>query len=222
MLRILTRSVDLLAGVLFAIVAVAILISMFAGTADVIAIRLFSRTIRGTVEFSQNLMPIIVFGSLAFVQRNNQHIRVEFIYDRLGARGKAVLDALNALIVTVAAAALTWVSWRGYVRSNMIKESGMAFPFPIYPVKGFIVIGFALMVIKMFVELLVAIDRIRHPVDTGSAVDRVLAESAALAEAAGLADADTDAQDRAGDGSGSRPGGGDGAPDGGASSPPTR
>lgn len=184
MLRILTRAIDLVGGLLFALVAVAIMISMLAGTADVVSIRLLVRTVPGAVEFSQNLMPIIVFGSLAFVQRNQQHIRVEFLYDRLGPRGKAVLDALNALVVTVASAALTWVSWRGYQRSNAIKESGMAFPFPIYPVKGFIVIGLSVMVLKMLIELLVSIERIFKPLEMMSSVDRVLAGTASIVEEA--------------------------------------
>lgn len=178
MLRILTRLVDLVGGMFFAVVAVAILISMLAGTADVFSIRVLVRTVPGAIEFSQNLMPIIVFGSLAYVQRNQQHIRVEFLYDRLGPRGRAVLDALNAAVVTVACMALAWVSWRGFQRSLAIRESGMAYPFPIYPVKGFIVLGLSVMVVKMFIELFVSIERIRHPQETMSSVDRVLSGAA--------------------------------------------
>jgi TRAP-type C4-dicarboxylate transport system permease small subunit len=212
MLRILTRIVDLIGGVLFAAVAVAIMVSMIAGTADVVFIRLLSRTVRGSVEFSQNLMPIIVFGSLAYVQRHQQHIRVEFLYDRLGPTGRAVLDALNALIVTIASAALTWVSWRGYQRSNAIKESGMAFPFPIYPVKGFIVIGLSVMVLKMFIELLVSIERIWRPVGTAatlSTVDRVVSDAVVIGAAGDAATSDEQAgSESVGEGSpGSAPSG---------------
>ncbi len=178
MLRVATRIADALGMVLFGLVALAILISMLAGTADVISIRLLVRTVPGAVEFAQNLMPIIVFGALAYIQREGQHIRVEFIYDRLGLRARAVLDLLNAVVVMFAATALAWVSWQGFVRSNAIKEAGMAFPFPIYPVKFFIVVGLAVMALKMFIEVFVAIDRIIHPKEVRSSIDRLLEDSA--------------------------------------------
>lgn len=185
-LRAASRIVDGLGASLFALVALSIFISMLAGTADVLSIRLLVRTVPGAVEFSQNLMPIIVFGSLAYIQRENQHIRVEFIYDRLGARGRAVLDLLNSLVVTLASAALAFVSWQGFLRSNAIKESGMAFPFPIYPVKFFIVVGLTVMILKMVVEVFVSIDRIIHPTERRSSMEQLLEETARLSARAGV------------------------------------
>lgn len=185
-LRAASRIVDGLGASLFALVALSIFISMLAGTADVLSIRLLVRTVPGAVEFSQNLMPIIVFGSLAYIQRENQHIRVEFIYDRLGARGRAVLDLLNSLVVTLASAALAGFSWQGFLRSNAIKESGMAFPFPIYPVKFFIVVGLTVMILKMVVEVFVSIDRIIHPTERRSSMEQLLEETARLSARAGV------------------------------------
>lgn len=180
-LRAATRIVDGIGAIPFALVAIAILVSMLAGTADVISIRLLGRTVQGAVEFSQNLMPIIVFGALAYIQREGQHIRVEFIYDRLGARGRAVLDLLNSIVVTFASAALAWVSWQGFLRSNAIKESGMAYPFPIYPVKFFIVVGLVIMILKMVVEIFVSIERIINPKEQRSSIDRLLDDTAGMA-----------------------------------------
>ncbi len=183
--RAATRIVDGLGIVLFVLVALAVLMSMLAGTADVVSIRLLGRTVPGAIEFAQNLMPIIVFGALAFIQREGQHIRVEFLYDRLGARGRAVLDLLNSIVVTFASAALAWVSWQGFLRSNAIKESGMAYPFPIYPVKFFIVVGLCVMILKMFVEIFVSIDRIIHPEEKRTSIDRLLSETEQMAGPAG-------------------------------------
>ena len=186
-LRAATRIVDGIGAIPFALVSIAILMSMLAGTADVISIRLLGRTVQGAVEFSQNLMPIIVFGALAYIQREGQHIRVEFIYDRLGARGRAVLDLLNSIVVAFASAALAWVSWQGFLRSNAIKESGMAYPFPIYPVKFFIVVGLVIMILKMVVEIFVSIDRIINPKEQRSSIDRLLEETAGMAKQSDVA-----------------------------------
>lgn len=181
MLRLATRIVDGLGVLLFALVTAAIFISMIAGTADVLSIRFLVRTVPGAVEFSQNLMPVIVFGALAYIQREGQHVRVEFIYDKLGPRGRAILDVLNSVAVTFAAVALAWVSWQGFERSNAIKEAGMAFPFPIYPVKFFIVVGLAVMFLKMFVDIFVNIGKVRNPTLERSSLDRLLEESAQIA-----------------------------------------
>jgi len=184
-IRAATRIIDAIGYVLFAAVALAIIVSMFAGTADVLMLQITRQTLRGSVEFSQNLMPVIVFGSLAYIQKERQHIRVEFIYDRLGSRGRAVLDLLNSVIVTFASAALAWVSWQGFQRSNAIKESGMAFPFPIYPVKFFIVVGLVVMIVKMTVEIFASIARIIHPEEERTSLDRLLEQSIEMARPAG-------------------------------------
>lgn len=187
MLRAATRIVDGLGMVLFGLVTLAIFISMLAGTADVLSIRFLLETVPGAVEFSQNLMPVIVFGALAYIQREGQHVRVEFLYDRLGPRGRAGLDLLNSIAVTFAAAALAWVSWQGFERSNAIKEAGMAFPFPIYPVKFFIVVGLSVMILKMFVDIFVSIDRIRNPIEAQSSLERLLEQSGEMVGDAGQA-----------------------------------
>ena len=57
----------------------------------------------------------------------------------------------------------------------------MAFPFPIYPVKFFIVVGLVAMAAKMVVEVFVSIDRIIHPTEQLSSIERLLEESASVA-----------------------------------------
>lgn len=162
---------NFIANALFALVLVSILFSMLVGTYDAFSIRVLSRTVPGAVEITTNLIPIIVFGSLAAVQLNGGHIRVEIIYDRVSARAKAFLDLLNSLVVTISAGTLAYFSWQAFLRSNRIKESGAAFPFPLYPIKGWVAIGFAAMMLTIAVEGLLLLQRYHRREVARSGVD---------------------------------------------------
>jgi TRAP-type C4-dicarboxylate transport system permease small subunit len=162
-MRIFRKAVESIETFTFVAVALAIIISMFAGTFDVIGIRFFRRSLRGSVEFSTVLMPIIVFVGLAYIQRKRLHIRVEFFYARASARGRAAMDILNGVIVILASAVLTWIAWQGAQRSLRIREAAQSIAFPIYPVKFAIAFGTALMILRMIVDTVEAVDRFRHP-----------------------------------------------------------
>jgi TRAP-type C4-dicarboxylate transport system permease small subunit len=162
-MRIAKKVLESVESITFVLVACAIAISMVAGTADVIAIRFFNRSLRGSVEFSTILMPIIVYVSLAYIQRVNRHVRVEFFYARARPRTQAFMDVLNGVLVITACIFLTWISWRGAVRSYDIREAAQAFPLPIWPVKMLITFGFVLMILRMLVDTGTALLRLRDP-----------------------------------------------------------
>ena len=162
-MRLVTRIIKAIETSSFALVALAIAISMLAGTLDVIGIRLLNQPLRGSVEFSTTLMPIIVFVSLAYIQRAKRHIRVEFFYARARPRSQAAMDILNGILVIIASVFLTWISWEGAMRSFNIREAAQAYPLPIYPVKFLISFGFALMVLRMLLDTGEAIKRFRDP-----------------------------------------------------------
>jgi TRAP-type C4-dicarboxylate transport system permease small subunit len=162
-MKIARKTLESIESITFVLVASAIAISMVAGTADVIGIRVFNTSLRGSVEFSTILMPIIVFVSLAYIQRSNRHIRVEFFYAKASPRSQAVMDIMNGLIVVTASVGLAWISWQGAVRSYGFREAAQAFPLPIYPVKALITFGFVLMTFRMLVDTWAAVKRFRDP-----------------------------------------------------------
>ena len=95
------KVVHVVGDVIMAFVAVAILVSMVVSTADVIGGNLFNAPLPGAFEGAANLMPVIVFVSLAYIERRREHVRVEFFYLKGAPRTRALLDILNAIVVIV-------------------------------------------------------------------------------------------------------------------------
>jgi TRAP-type mannitol/chloroaromatic compound transport system permease small subunit len=162
------RVVDTLGAVVMAAVAAAILVSMLASAADALGGRLLNRPVPGAVEGATNMMAIIVFGSLAYVQRQRGHIRVELLYSNARPRIQAALDVLNDLIVIVFFSLLAWQAWDFAMSSYEIGEAASGIVrFPLYPAKFVIFGGSILLILQMTVDL---VDHVRGVI-SGEPVD---------------------------------------------------
>ena len=149
------RVVDVLGGVVMAMVALAILVSMLASAADALGGRLMNRPVPGAVEGATNMMAVIVFGSLAYVQRQRGHIRVELLYGNAPPRVRAALDIFNDLIVIVFFSLLAWQAWDFAMSSYQIGEAASGIVrFPLYPAKFVIFFGSILLILQMCVDLI--------------------------------------------------------------------
>lgn len=168
------RAVEVTGEVIMAFVAVAIIVSMLASTFDVIGIKLFGQPLGGAVEGAASLMPLIVFVSLAYVQRHREHIRVEIIYARLSVRGRAVMDMVTAVVVTGFFVLLAWQLWDAFQTSFSIREAAATtVRFPIWPTKGLIVLGCVVMIAQMLIDLVEYIHNFRHPEDAKPAEEEL-------------------------------------------------
>lgn len=166
------RAVELTGGAIMAFVAAAILVSMLAGTADVIGIKVLGKPLGGAVEGASNLMPVIVFVALAYVQHHRDHIRVEFIYARVSPRGRALMDIVTAVVVAGFFLVLLRQSWDAFATSYRIGESAAAnVRFPIWLPKGLIVLGIAVMIAQLLVDLVEFVHDFRHPEDVEPVTD---------------------------------------------------
>ena len=97
---------------------------------------------------------MIVFISLAAVQRAGGHIRVELLYTRLGVRGQAALDAVTAAAGLAFFALLAWQGLDAAAFSWRTAEATMsAVRIPIYPAKFAIVLGVAVAMLQLAVDL---------------------------------------------------------------------
>ncbi len=67
---------------------IAIALMMVISTADVVLRKFFSIPIPGSYEFVSLIFPIVVFWPLAQIQRENGHVKLSALYDKLSRRGK--------------------------------------------------------------------------------------------------------------------------------------
>jgi TRAP-type C4-dicarboxylate transport system permease small subunit len=125
---------------------------------------LFNAPLPGAFEGAANLMPVIVFVSLAYIQRRREHVRVEFFYLKGSPRTRALLDIFNAVVVIVFFAFLAWAAWRAFDLSLAMNERSPGIVrFPIYPIKFVVVLGAVMMVVQMLIDLVEYVGNFVNP-----------------------------------------------------------
>jgi TRAP-type transport system small permease protein len=82
---------------------------------------LFDTPLPGAVELTEIGMVAIVFLGLAYAQVRGDHIRVDLLYEQLGARGRKVLNLFAAL---VSFATVAFMTWRLGVYAGQLGASG--------------------------------------------------------------------------------------------------
>ncbi|MBP1714358.1 MAG: transporter DctQ-related protein [Deltaproteobacteria bacterium] len=77
------------------------------------------------------------------------HVRVDVLYNRYGAKGKAILDLVNYGFLLMWSAVLLMEGWTFFIRSFRMREvDEMVLAHPVYPVKFLLVIGVLLIALQ--------------------------------------------------------------------------
>jgi TRAP-type mannitol/chloroaromatic compound transport system permease small subunit len=161
-MKLLDRVVERIATMVLLVAGAGLLIVMFLGAGDVIGTQFFGWPVPGAKEASESTMVLIVFGSLAYAQIQRQHIRVELLYTRQSPRVKAALDTVTNLLAMVFFAIVLWQTFGEAVESWKIREADVGLiRFPLYPAKSFVVLGTAVMLVQLGLDLLHSVQRLR-------------------------------------------------------------
>lgn len=108
------------------------------------------------------LVPLILFG-MSYALRHDDHVRVDILYGRLSARGKAAVDLVSALLTIAVAGLIVWFSLH-YVQQAWVIDEGSPDPGGIphrYVIKGLIPVGFAVLALQAFANAAGAWGRLR-------------------------------------------------------------
>lgn len=123
-------------------------------TIDVALRYTFAGALPGTLEVSQVLLVILVFLSLAQVQRNKEHITIDFLFNRAPSRIKVYWEIVTYLLSLGFFLMLFWESIAFLRESLAIMEYfGAAIRVPIFPGKAAIVIGSGLAIIELIRDI---------------------------------------------------------------------
>ncbi|WP_150462772.1 TRAP transporter small permease subunit [Nesterenkonia ebinurensis] len=172
--RALRRITSAMSITLLCLVATALSVSLIISATDAISGRLLSQPITGALEMRANLLPVIGFGGLAYVQHRKEHIKVELLTFFLGARLRTYASVLALLIMATFAVLLMLATWEAAVQSWQIGQTTPgAVQFPVYPTK--FAISFSLGVLALQFVLDAIRDIVRPPEaepmnDTGTEV----------------------------------------------------
>jgi TRAP-type C4-dicarboxylate transport system permease small subunit len=137
--------------------------AMLVGVADVVGTEFLGRPVLGTLEFTESTMVLVVFGALAYAQERRAHIRVELLYSFVGPRGKSFMEAVTHIVAFIFFALMAWQGYVELLYSLEIKESTMgSVRFPLYPARVLLLLGVALLLLRLAVDIAQDIGRLRR------------------------------------------------------------
>lgn len=117
-------------------------ISMFLITADVMGRYFFNSPIPGTLEVTEFLLCIIVFGGLSYLEIRGEHVRVLLVYSRLSARIRFAFSVFAKGLGFAFFGLMTWQVLGNTIYSYVIQEATWGqVSVPLWIGKSFISIG---------------------------------------------------------------------------------
>lgn len=157
----LDHAVDWIGRGLLGVVALSVTASMLLGTGDVVGTQVFSQPVPGATEAISNLLVVIVYGALPYVQRRRGHIRMELLYANVGPRVKAAMDLVTG---AVALAFFTFMLWQAISEASWswsLKQTEMGLiRFPVYPFKVALAVGVACLLLQLLADMITDLGRL--------------------------------------------------------------
>ncbi len=121
-------------------------------TIDVLARFLFSKSIPGIIELEEFTMVLIVFLSLAFAQRQEGHILVDFVTCKLSPKTARLLETFNTFTCTMFFSLMTWRTI--LVLPQKATEHSMMLKVPMWVFMAITALGLALLSLTLLQQFL--------------------------------------------------------------------
>lgn len=131
----------------------ATLLTMALVVANIIGRYLFNKPVVGTLEFTESLLVLIIFCSVALTQYEGGHIRVNLITRRLPPSVQRIFTVIAML---AGCAFFTWCSyagWRFAVEAYSFNEQEWGeIVFPLWPMKFVVFFGLATLALQFLLD----------------------------------------------------------------------
>ena len=115
----------------------------------------------GYVDWIEQLMPLIAFMGVAFVQRNGGHIRMDIFVSLLRGRALWFFEAVSVLLMIFVVVLLVWGSWSHFGRSFDFaaplwsRDSSMDIALPIWPAKLLAPVAFSFLLLRLVLQFVI-------------------------------------------------------------------
>lgn len=143
-----------LSGLLLRLGVAAIYGMLLVVVANAISRQLLGAPLRGAFEISQLMMPVVVFGGMAWTFTRIGHFRMTAIVERLGVRSARVVARLQIVIAAALFLLLARLQYVYAATSWQRREfiPGIV-PVPVYPTKIAIALGCGVVAVSLVVWL---------------------------------------------------------------------
>lgn len=150
------RVLGALNGGALVLASASVLLMTLLGGLDVLGTALLKRPIPTTYEATETLMVLVVFLSLAHLQRTRSHIAVDVVFTRMPPSLKRVIRAASHALAFGFFGLVAWKGWELAWQSLAVGEyaAGLV-AFPLYPSKFALAIGATLAAVQALYDLVI-------------------------------------------------------------------
>lgn len=121
--------------------------------------KLFNAPLPGYVDWIEQVMPLIAFMGIAFVQRDGGHIRMDIFVGKLRGRFLWAAEFFAILLMLMLMVLIVWGSFAHFQRSFDFnatlwsRDSSMDIAIPLWPAKLLVPIAFATICLRLLLQL---------------------------------------------------------------------
>lgn len=132
---------------------------MFLAVYSVGGRKFFNSPLAGYVDWIEQLMPLIAFMGIAYVQRDGGHIRMDILIGRLQGRALWAAELISIVLIFLLMLALVWGSWAHFQRSFDLgaplwsRDSSIDIGIPIWPAKLLAPIAFSVLCVRLVLQM---------------------------------------------------------------------
>lgn len=152
------------------IAALAILVLMFVGVAQVVGRTVFDYPIEGYIDYIEQATALFAFLGVAYCQAKAGHIRMELAIGALKGRAMWMLESFGALFALVIVAILIEGSFQNFLRAYQLGDSTIDIRLPIWPSKLIVPFALTTLWLRLALQLWGYLRMARHPDFTPMAV----------------------------------------------------
>lgn len=134
---------------------------------DVFLRYVFNAPLKGTLEYSELMLVMIVWLGFAYVSAVNGNIKIEIIVSRLSWRKQTYFDILATLFGLAIIVTISWVAFALARDSWHMREIMDVSKFPVYPFKAVVFVSSIIFCIELLAELGINIVKLTGKADLG-------------------------------------------------------
>lgn len=156
------------------VAALCIFVLMFLGMAQVLGRKLLNAPMSGYIDFVELSMATFAFLGIAYCQRVGGHVRMEMLLKSAKGRLHWAMEIFGIVIALSVISVLTWYAFGHFLRAYQLGDSTIDAQLPVWPSKLLVPIAFALLWLRLVVQLVGFTRLLASPQAEPVAVPRVL------------------------------------------------
>jgi len=119
----------------------------------------FNAPLPGYVDWIEQMMPLIAFLGISYVQRDGGHIRMDIVISRLQGRALWLFETISVVLILLLMLALVWGSWSHFDRSFDFdvplwsRDSSIDIGIPLWPAKLLAPVAFSVLCLRLALQV---------------------------------------------------------------------